>query len=171
MSQKVNARYTMVGAYKGQTVTLGRFVIVLGIMETSNYSKEDLVKLDAHLAQWEAYRDGDRRLQENGAPKVQSGGEPSGGEVTSGQETTDSGKPAVPTSSDPDRGLDAPGDRQTEKLKEAIQSLDPKVDSDWTSAGKPAITSVERALGRTGLTRKVIEAALPGFVRPAPVVG
>lgn len=55
---------------------------------------------------------------------------------------------------------------KNDKLKRAIESLDPKDDSNWIASGKPALAAVEKVYGSSGVTRADVDAAAPGFVRP-----
>jgi len=55
---------------------------------------------------------------------------------------------------------------RTQSLHEVIMGLDPTNDEHWTADGKPRIDVVAAASGRQDLTRKVVEAAAPGFTRP-----
>ncbi len=51
------------------------------------------------------------------------------------------------------------------RLREAVESLDPTKDDNWTEDGLPAISAVETVMGSGGVTREAIEAAAPGHVR------
>lgn len=53
------------------------------------------------------------------------------------------------------------------KLVAAIEKLDPMADEHWTEEGFPAMSAVEEALGSTGITRRDVEAAVPGYNRQA----
>lgn len=62
---------------------------------------------------------------------------------------------AAPRSSDP----------QVLKIIDALNSLDPDVSDHWTEAGLPKVAAVEAGSGVVGVTRKDIEAAMPGWNR------
>lgn len=51
------------------------------------------------------------------------------------------------------------------RLQEALNGLDPKNDLHWTQKGLPSLQVLETILGGGGVTRKEIEAAIPGFSR------
>lgn len=54
-------------------------------------------------------------------------------------------------------------------LKRAVLALDPEAEEHWIArgrhAGKPALTAVEEALGRAGVTRSDVEDAMPAYTR------
>lgn len=56
-----------------------------------------------------------------------------------------------------------------ESIKAAVMKLDPEVEDHWVKTGpmrgKPKCGSVEEALGRAGVTREDVEAAVPGWDR------
>jgi hypothetical protein len=55
-----------------------------------------------------------------------------------------------------------------EQIAEALELLDPTDDNHWTAAGLPSMDAVADALGVGGFSRADVEAANPGFKRPAP---
>jgi len=52
---------------------------------------------------------------------------------------------------------------------QALESIDPTDDEDWTAAGKPAMDRVKELTGSTTLTRAELEALYPDFARPVAV--
>jgi hypothetical protein len=52
------------------------------------------------------------------------------------------------------------------RLREAVTSLDSLDDENWTADGRPRIDAVEKAFGRSGVTRADVDKAAPGFIRP-----
>lgn len=74
---------------------------------------------------------------------------------------------AVAAESDRNREAAKVGQQQsTKSLADAIKSLDAKNDDNWTEAGLPAVDAVKAVYG-ADVTRKQIEEAAPGFVRPS----
>jgi len=55
----------------------------------------------------------------------------------------------------------------SEKLRKAIQELDPATDEHWTGTGKPMLNAIEKFYGSSGVTRADVQAALPGYDREA----
>lgn len=64
-------------------------------------------------------------------------------------------------------GVTEPKAPVNEKLARAIASLDPANDTHWTADGRPAMKAVEAAYGASDVTRADVDAAAPGFLRPA----
>lgn len=62
---------------------------------------------------------------------------------------------AAPQTSDP----------QVLKIIDALKALNPDVTDHWTDGGLPRVAAVEAGSGVVGVTRKDIEAALPGWNR------
>lgn len=58
-----------------------------------------------------------------------------------------------------------PGSKHT--LQQVILQLDPTNDELWTAQGYPRCDAVAAACGREDITRKDVEGAAPGFMRPA----
>lgn len=57
-----------------------------------------------------------------------------------------------------------------EYVKAAVEKLDPSNDEHWTGTGLPRLSAVEDALGRAGVTRSAVEAAMPGYTREAALL-
>jgi hypothetical protein len=53
-------------------------------------------------------------------------------------------------------------------IKEALDSLDPEVDTNWTDDGAPMLTVITGLVG-TPVTRKQIIEAAPGFSRKSAI--
>lgn len=66
-----------------------------------------------------------------------------------------------------------PASEVNEAIAAAMRKLDPTVDEHWVATGahkgKPKLSAVEDALGKAGLTRQDIEAAIPGWTRDKAV--
>lgn len=58
------------------------------------------------------------------------------------------------------------GQPTEQSLQQIIKNLDPDDEELWTHGGQPRCDAVAAACGREDITRKVIETAAPGFVRP-----
>lgn len=56
----------------------------------------------------------------------------------------------------------------TEDILSALSKLDPSKDEHWTKDGLPYIPTLRELAGDEKLTRAMVEAASPGFRRPAP---
>jgi len=59
--------------------------------------------------------------------------------------------------------------KSAQSIGQALESLDPTDDEDWTAAGKPAMDRVKELTGSTTLTRAELEALYPDFARPVTV--
>lgn len=51
------------------------------------------------------------------------------------------------------------------EIKVAVEKLDSGNNAHWTGTGLPRLSAVEDALGRAGVTRDDVHAALPGYTR------
>jgi len=106
----------------------------------------------------EVHQDGD---VSRGEAHVQSG---AGGEPSTQQAADLSGAGQAATGAE---GLgNATGDG-SRAIAEAVKALDPANDDLWTADGKPKMAALEAALGRTDVTRAMVNAATDNFVRPA----
>lgn len=99
--------------------------------------------------------------------EIPGAGEPTRPRLTA-QETNDGEGDGGPTGGG--TGNLSTGDGQEDprlytRLVGALNTLDPKNDDHWTQKGLPSIQAVEQALGGGQVTRKEIEAAIPGFSR------
>ena len=65
------------------------------------------------------------------------------------------------------KGPEVPLPVDRDALKDAIMSLDPNDDSDWTGVGLPRMAALEQKLGSTGVKRSDVEAVVPGWNREA----
>ena len=61
------------------------------------------------------------------------------------------------------KGVDLPT-----QIRAALEQLDPQDNSAWTEAGLPKVESICQIVENNEITRADIEAAIPGFARPAP---
>lgn len=88
-------------------------------------------------------------------------------EVGDGAASPDSGTPERHPDGDGEHGTEGVFADQNRAIHEAVMALDPANDENWTADGKPRIDAVAAATGRQDLTRKMVEAVVPGFTRPA----
>ncbi len=173
-------RYVLKGPYAGKTIRLGGFPFVAGVLEADYPTPAEHELLARHVRQWGAYleeedsSDGQRDVSIDSAGGTESDGRPEGEEPAPGVgASADDGGGANTASSGHAVGRLATNGSGPEeelgvlipRLRKAVASLDPKIDADWTLAGKPALPAVERALGYGGITRAQVEAAMPGFTR------
>jgi hypothetical protein len=171
--------YRLEGHFSGRTVKLGGFQFTEGHLTANLKTPDEHNLLGRFLAQWGAKEhDGQCSLSNDGTQTGPSSLGPEGDKSSTGGEAIDGGG-STPSGSEPSRQILVPeGDGQAEgvtmvedirftKLREAVLSLDPKVDADWTQGGKPALAAVERALGSSGITRAQVEAVCPKYLRPA----
>ena len=145
---------------------------------------------DEYEAGMEKYGHGKRDIQAGGAPEVQGQGVSDGSGPNSSSATGFDG-PSDPQGDQGEQGTDRSGhedsglvdeqesdgqDDQSEaaeavqvkagpKVAEAVYKLDAMNDDHWTDAGLPAMAAVEAALGSTGITRRDVAAAVPGWDR------
>lgn len=56
------------------------------------------------------------------------------------------------------------------ELKEALQSLDPLNDNQWTGEGAPKVDTLKELTGNPTLTRKDVTEAAPAFTRENPIL-
>lgn len=181
----------LVGAYAGQTVALKAggttFEFEDGKIEVSG-PDTDVENLSKFLRNnYQAYPEGSKELEEAqaaieeamahedavdegsaGADSEHPGGsdDPDGG----AGEGTDTGTEAADGGGDVQagegsEGLQAPAGDGQSPIAEALNKLDPEDDEAWTADGKPKMSAVEAALGRTDVTRAQVDAAVPGFNR------
>lgn len=112
---------------------------------------------------------GDIQIPQNGTQ------EPSGDDATSGGQSNGPEAAGSESDADPSQGTegsdtsseDGPAEVEVdERLVTAIEGLDPDNDDHWTQDGKPAIAAISEFYGSAGFTRKDVENAKPGYVRP-----
>jgi hypothetical protein len=171
--------YRLEGHFSGRTVKLGGFQFTDGHLTANLKTPDEHNLLGRFLAQWGAKEhNGQCSLSNDGTQTGPSAVGSEGDKPPAGREATD-GEGATPSDSEhPRQILVSEGDGQAEgvttvedirftKLREAVLSLDPEVDADWTQGGKPALAAVERALGSSGITRAQVESVCPKYIRPA----
>jgi hypothetical protein len=142
-------------------------------------------KGDPRLTPEQENSDGQRDLSPNpigdNEQTLRSGSESDGQGAPAGQPTANDGSGNASAEAG-QGGLQTGGDGQpaeltekpleplpfvNEKLKRAIEKLDPAEDSHWIADGRPAIAAVAMLYGATDVTRADVEAVAPGFTRPA----
>lgn len=64
-------------------------------------------------------------------------------------------------------GNDSVKGQTVSKLAEAVYSLNPDTDGHWTAQGLPAMAEVEKVYGESGITRRDVNEAAPGYDRDA----
>lgn len=184
----------LTGHYAGRTIEINGSTFVNGELELTGDLKS-MDGLIRYMATYNAYLAGsdelaaaqerDRRNKEtaNGANEIldgPAGTDPSGvsaddadsgaasGTGTTGTSTDGAGSVSdgdgVPGGRESDAALQA-SDPQVLKIIDGINALDPTVDDHWTQAGLPSVQAVATASGVANVTRKDIEAAMPGWNR------
>lgn len=186
--QFVNGEARLVGAPQN----MGHVLRVLGYygafaMGTAEYdaavAREKEQEAEADGAD-EVHEDAESGASEAPVGDVQpEGGEPSeeGTEDGAGDASDSEGEAGVRPEGDGHEDAGVPDFSEAASLKEpeepkgdantalaaAVSKLDPENDAHWTKAGLPALSAVEEAYGRAGVTRKDVEAAMPGWNRDA----
>ena len=173
-SCRVLATYELVGFYAGRTIKFGDYQFVDGLLTTDAYTEEQNEKLARWLDQWGGRRnDGLRGVQKSRSLAVDTYcdllDKPKGETSSSGDTGCEAGSPAAIQTAD---GLVSEGDGQAasltmlqERLRSVVLGLAASDSSCWTKTGLPALNAVERALGSSGITRKMIEQVCPGYRR------
>ena len=110
--------------------------------------------------------EGDGNARPDGS-EASAGDEAGDGEGDDDAATGSAERPAGGDGSPPVVTDPEPVAETNEKLRRAILTLSPDLDSNWTASGLPAMTAVERAYGSTAITRADVEAAHPGYTRAA----
>lgn len=190
----ITRKLSLVGAYRGQTVTLkagdtayefteGSLTITGPQPDVENLSRylercyqafpDPSPELDAAVAAIHGEGDAAETQQVTPGPDgVQPGGsdDHDGGASEPAPEPAgqadDGGADADPDAGEAEHGSADQGDGQS-PLAAALKRLDPANDEHWTADGKPKMTAVEALLGRADVTRAQVDAALPGFNREA----
>jgi hypothetical protein len=159
--------YELQGHFAGHSIVLGGFRFVEGRYVTSEYSEKEHSLLARHLGQWGGVRgDGKRTIQKEGTEEIHSDVQPDGGGTPPDPSFAGCEVVVGPSIVPPGQELESsPGIGPKSRLRDAILSLDKSDASNWTQAGKPALTAIERALGSAGVTRAEVEAACPRYTR------
>jgi len=189
----VKRRLSLAGDLDGQTVTLKAggtdYEFKDGSIELEGPDK-DVENLSKYLLRcWQAYPDPSRELdnaraalkEANDAAEADTD-EPKAGDGDPGGAENDAGGAGEPTPepTDPDEGVSdaepelgtaepgrpGEGDGQS-PIAKALSQLDPEDDEAWTADGKPKMSAIEAAMGRSDVTRSQVDAAAPGFDREA----
>lgn len=177
----IRMRIFLTGAYQGKTINLGKFSFKDGCCEVCGPSRDVANLIRFAEVNWQAYPEGDQRLEGlYGTNKIHPK------KIKDSDETVSSGLQQFDDTSEEEETTECDGyghgeTRQSErlangdrlertvpvnsKLKNVILSLDHSNDDHWTPTGKPALAAIEQALGASGITRKQIEHAVPGFKR------
>jgi hypothetical protein len=186
-------KLSLVGDLDGQSVTLraggSEYEFVDGSLEVTGPSA-DVDSLSKYLLRcWQAYPDPSRELDEARAalkeapdaaqadtnePKAGNGNpggtkDNAGGASDPAPEPTgpdEGGSDAQPEPGAAEPGRDGEGDGQG-TINKALSRLDPENDEQWTADGKPKMSAIEEAMGRSDVTRAQVNAAAPGFDRDA----
>lgn len=108
---------------------------------------------------------GQRGGPEGGLEANESSTGPTGGAGTTGSETAAQGSEAQGSGEESGRVAAGQQDAQTLKVIDAINSLSPEIDNNWTDEGLPSVDAIAEASKVITVTRKDIEAAVPGFNR------
>ena len=172
----------LVGAYAGQTVTLGlgltNYTFTDGEI-TLEGSDHDVEAVSRALAlNFQALPKGSPELEAKLKELADGDQVHAGGNLGNGEANLQGG--AGPGAIDPDPGNGGADDAATtgeagagdatrdgsRAIVEALTKLDPADDANWTADGKPKMAALEVLLGRTDITRAQVEAAAPGFTRP-----
>lgn len=162
----VTRKLVLQGAHAGKSVVLSGYKFEDGEMTVTG-PEEELDKLCRLLKR--SYQ----AEVEGGSNEVQEDGEVPNGEadLRSGSSADAEEQPEdadVTGSGDTEAGEAGPEDATGDgarSIAEAVKSLDPNDDALWTNGGLPKVEAVAETLGRTDVTRKSLEAALPGWTR------
>ena len=172
----------LVGAYAGQTVTLGLGLTNYAFTDgeiTVEGSDHDVAAVSRALAlNFQALPKGSPELEAK-LKELEDGDQVhAGGDLGNGEANLQGGAGAAEVQPGAgDGGADdaaatgeaGAGDATRDgsrAIVEALTKLDPADDANWTAEGKPKMAALEVLLGRTDITRAQVEAAAPGFTRP-----
>jgi len=156
-------RFVLVGPNEGKSGNWGGHRFTKGVMELHlQHGTTHSVPLARVMASYGAYEDGS--AQHEGAVARWEA-------LTGGTPDEDLPSIPVPTVLEAEQFGEEPKALEFTNIRlvEAIKSLDPADDSIWTNAGLPYIGRVEKAYGQSGLNRKAVNDALPGWDRDAAV--
>lgn len=185
MSALIKCVFLLTGPLAGKSIRLGKYVFIDGRLELSATPEEMALHARSMERNWGVLPEGDPRLNQeqsdNGQrdpaanPKrdneqavsgdlqpdgkgPEAGGAAAEGASAADAQTAAAGVPPAGAGSAPS---------VNEKLKRAVEKLDPENDDHWTKDGKPAMSAVAQFYGATDIVRADVEAVAPGFVRPA----
>lgn len=189
----ITRKLTLVGAYRGQTVTLkagdtayefteGSLTVTGPQPDVENLSRylercyqafpDPSPELDAAVAAIHGEGDAAQTQQDAPGPDgVQPGGsdDPAGGASDPAPEpageAADGGGHDDAPGGDAEPGPAAEGDGHEGPVAAALKRLDPENDEHWTADGKPKMSALEALMGRADITRAQVDAAVPGFNR------
>lgn len=189
----ITRKLTLVGAYRGQTVTFRagtkEYEFKEGSMEISGPST-DVENLSKFLNRcYQAFPDPSRELdaavaaihgdgdaaQTDTTASGPGNGDPGGTKDDAGgagdpapepKGTDEGGSDAQPEPGAAEPGRPGEGDGQS-PINQALSRLDPEDDEAWTADGKPKMSAIEAVMGRSDVTRAQVDAAAPGFDRDA----
>lgn len=183
----------LTGHYAGQTITINGSTFVKGELPLKGDLKS-MDGLIRYMATYNAFLAGSDELAEaqerdrmnkeiaNGADTILDGEGTDAGGAPANDADTGSASGAGATGTPVDgagSGTEGDGvsggcegdaapqtsDPQVLKIIDALKSLNPDVTDHWTDGGLPRVAAVEAGSGVVGVTRKDIEAALPGWNR------
>lgn len=187
MSNTITRKLTLVGALAGTTALLRGHQFTEGSIQISG-PPGDVDSLGEYLRRcYQAYPDPSAELDaaraaiegaEDGTDQVHTdeagtgdggpGGsdDPAGGDGEGTQEPEDAGNGATDDNANAGEAgaEDADGNGEG-PIVAALKALDPLNDEQWNNDGKPKMSAVEAALGRTDVTRAEVTAAAPDFNR------
>lgn len=165
------------GIFKGELAKMGGLIAYLASYNAYPVGSEELAHAQIRDHENAGGIDGTSEVlagpagpDTGGAPADISGtgtgsGPESVGASTDGAGTGSEGD-GVQGGREVDEGKQAPSpDAAMLKIIDGINSLDPSVDDHWTDAGLPRVDAVAHASGVVSVTRKDIEAAMPGWNR------
>lgn len=195
MSAFVKIWFFLTGVLAGKTILLGgKYQFQDGKMLLQATPEEAALHARSLERNWSVLPEGDPRLnkeeEDNGQrdlsqdplrdskQTVQPGSESDGQGAAASEQTANEGTGNAEVDAG-QGGLQAGGDGHpaeltgdplpevNEKLKRAVEALNPAEDSHWIADGRPAIAAVAMLYGATDVTRADVEAVAPGFTRPA----
>lgn len=158
-----------VAEHLGQVDKLGGLINYLASFNAYPAGSDALIaaqKRDKEIANGpSAIVSGQGRNPESGLQANESTSGPTGGTSATGTETTGQGSEAEGSGEESGRVAVGEQDTATLKVIDAVKSLSPDVDSNWTPEGLPSVAVVAEAAKVPTASRKMIETAMPGYNR------
>jgi hypothetical protein len=191
-NERITVNLVLTGHYAGKSVTLNGYFFNQGVC-TIQGQYDQLGGIITYFRKcYQAFPEGSRELVEAQASFEQGGdngnadtdANEDNGQTEKIQSNVSTQQPGFATEDANDGGHDdnPPADSApqpngemvtdaemtpdlSDKLTAAILSLDPNNDDHWTGQNLPAMAAIEAAYGSTDITRRDVEAKLPGYDR------
>jgi hypothetical protein len=177
---ELTLKLILAGGRKGFTGPLGKIRVNNGVIILRGDDKTVLGTAKYLGRVYAAFPEGSKELETYGHSPVQAsdgGTSPVHGGVqpqqpgTSASSADAGGGGTHPTAGS---GSDVPptgaghDDSRLGRIAEAVKALDPTNDDHWTGGGLPRVDVVSTAVADPTISRRDVEQAAPGFVRPKP---